>query len=151
MQALQQRWSAILGLPAAGEQRRVQLRSADLAGPRWPQAFPVRPRVWPMAVHHSPDLMIAGGDADRGGRYTWVLGEVHPSIVTTRYASWLAFHPDPDGLRAGLRHDLAARTCVLAETARGGRHLLPGCPTCWPRPVICGWSSPATPAAMTRR
>ena len=49
-----------------------------------------------MAVHHSPDLMIAGRDAAGGGPRTWVLGEIHPSIVTTRYATWMAFSDDPE-------------------------------------------------------
>ena len=49
-----------------------------------------------------------------------MLGEIHPSIVTTRYASWLAFHPDPAGLRAALRHDMGTRTVFLAETGEEG-------------------------------
>ncbi|HEX4727414.1 MAG TPA: lantibiotic dehydratase, partial [Jatrophihabitans sp.] len=116
IRALQERWSAILGLPT--DQRRVRLRSADIAK-AVAEAFPSRPRVWPMAVHHSPDLMVAEAAADQG-RPLWVLGEIHPSIVTTRYASWLAFHPDPDGLRAALRQDIGTRTVFLAETAEEG-------------------------------
>jgi hypothetical protein len=40
--------------------------------------------------------------------------------VTTRYASWLAFADDPDGMRAALRQDLGGRTVFLAETAEEG-------------------------------
>jgi amino acid adenylation domain-containing protein len=115
---LQQRWSAILGL-ASMRQRRVRLRSADLRAAVAAE-FPWRPRVWPMAVHHSPDLMIAEQQAVEGGRPLWVLGEIHPSIVTTRYATWLAFHDDPAGMRAALRQDVGARTVFLAETAEEG-------------------------------
>jgi hypothetical protein len=74
-----------------------------------------------VAVHHSPDLMIAGADAAAGGRLTWVLGEVHPSMVTSRYAPWVAFHDNPDAARAAMRHDLDGAAVWFAETAeRGG-------------------------------
>jgi hypothetical protein len=123
VRGLQQRWSGILQLPAdlqvpAGR-RRVQLRSADLQA-AVAAAFPAQPRVWPMAVHHSPDLMIAGPDAAAGGRFSWVLGEIHPSIVTTRYATWLEFHKDPDAIRAAMRHDLGGKAVFVAETAEEG-------------------------------
>jgi hypothetical protein len=74
-----------------------------------------------MAVHHSPDLMIGGADAAAGGRFTWVLGEVHPSIVTSRYATWLEFHDAPGAVGAAMRHDLRGAAVWLAETGeRGG-------------------------------
>ncbi len=131
VRALQQRWSAILGLPAdqqpsdqqqpsgQQQQRRIELRSDDIRA-AVAQAFPAQPRPWPMAVHHSPDLMIAGPDAASGGRFSWVLGEIHPSIVTTRYATWMAFHDDPEAIRAGMRHDLGRDAVFLAETAVEG-------------------------------
>ena len=118
MDTVRQRWSAILDLPADG--RRVQLRAADLRQ-RVTAAFPAQPLPWPMAVHHSPDLMIAGADAAATGvRPSWVLGEVHPSVVTIRYATWLAFHPDPDVLHAGMRHDLRGPAVWLAESGKIG-------------------------------
>jgi amino acid adenylation domain-containing protein len=117
MDAVRQRWSAILDLPT--DARRVQLRAADLRQ-RVTAAFPVQPLPWPMAMHHSPDLMIAGADAAAGGRLCWVLGEVHPSVVTIRYATWLAFHPDPDGLHAGMRHDLGGPAVWFAESGEIG-------------------------------
>ena len=120
MSALRHRWAEILDLPPGA--RRVQFRAADLAE-RVTSAFPARPLPWPMAVHHSPDLMIAGADATAGGRLTWVLGEVHPSIVTMRYATWLEFHDATDAVRAAVRHDLRGPTVWMAETGEiGGTH-----------------------------
>jgi hypothetical protein len=116
--ALAERWSVILDLPPGA--RRVQLRAADLAE-RVAAEFPAQPLPWPVAVHHSPDLMIAGADAAVGGRPTWVLGEIHPSVVTLRYANWMAFHDNPDAVRAAMRHDLDGAAVWFAETAeRGG-------------------------------
>ncbi len=117
VRALRQRWAAILDLPP--DVRRVQLRSAALRE-RVASAFPALPLPWPMAVHHSPDLMIAGPDAAAGGRFTWVLGEVHPSIVTTRYATWLEFLDAPGALLAAFRHDLRGPAVWFAESGEKG-------------------------------
>jgi|GEM_PF-532178 len=114
MDMLRQRWSAVLDLPPDGA-RRVELRSADLREQMSVQ-FPAQPRPWPTAVHHSPDLMIAG-DRTADGRLTWVLGEVHPSVLTLRYSTWLELHHDPDAMRAAIRHDLNGTVVWLAETA----------------------------------
>jgi Lantibiotic dehydratase, N terminus len=73
-----------------------------------------------MAVHHSPDIMIAGAQATTGGQLTWVLGEVHPSLLTTRYGPWLAFHEAPEAVRATVRHDLRGATVWFAESAELG-------------------------------
>ena len=116
MSALRHRWAEILDLPPGA--RLVQLRAADLAE-HVTSAFPAQPLPWPMAVHHSPDLMIAGA----GGRLTWVLGEVHPSVVTMRYATWQEFHDATDAVRAAVRHDLRGPTVWMAETGKiGGTH-----------------------------
>ncbi|MBV9450698.1 MAG: AMP-binding protein, partial [Streptosporangiaceae bacterium] len=113
---LRERWSAILDLPPGA--RRIQLRSADLRE-RVTSAFRAESLPWPMAVHHSPDLMIADAGTP-GGRLTWVLGEIHPSIVTTRYATWLEFHDAPAAVAAALRHDLRGPSVWVAETAEKG-------------------------------
>jgi amino acid adenylation domain-containing protein len=117
LRSLRERWLAMLDLTPGA--RRVQLRAADLRE-RVAAGFPAGPLPWPAAVHHSPDLMIAGADAAAGGRLTWVLGEVHPSMITTRYASWLEFHDDPDAVRAAVRHDLGGPAVWLAETGELG-------------------------------
>lgn len=117
VQGLAQRWSAVLDLPLGA--RRVEFRAADLRE-RVASEFPPQPLPWPMAVHHSPDLMIAGADAANGGRLTWVLGEVHPSLATTRYATWLQFDGAPDLMYGAMRHDMRGRAVWLAETAESG-------------------------------
>jgi hypothetical protein len=117
MAALRERWSAVLDLPL--DARQIQLRSADLRE-RVKSQFPARPLPWPTAVHHSPDLMILGADAATGGRLTWVLGEIHPSVVTVRYRTWLEFHEAADSLRSAMRHDLPGPAVWLGETAENG-------------------------------
>jgi len=117
VRVLQKRWSAILDLPPGA--RRIQLRAADLRE-RVTSAFPAQPLPWPMAVHHSPDLMMAGADAAAGGRVSWVLGEVHPSLVTMCYSTWLEFLDTPDAFHAAMRHDLRGPAVWLAETAGNG-------------------------------
>ena len=117
MRELRERWSALLALPPGS--RHVRLSSADLRE-RVRSEFPVQPLPWPTAVHHSPDIMIAGADAAAGGRLTWVLGEVHPSIVTMRYATWLAFHDDSGAIPAAMRRDLPDHAVWYAESAESG-------------------------------
>jgi Condensation domain/Lantibiotic dehydratase, N terminus len=115
--ALRERWSAVLDLPP--DARQIRLRSADLRE-RVRSQFPARPLPWPTAVHHSPDLMISGADAATGGPLTWVLGEIHPSIVTVRYRTWLEFHEAANTLRSAMRHDLPGPPVWLGETAENG-------------------------------
>lgn len=117
IRALGRRWSAILGMSQATERPapwRIRVRAATLRDQAL-AAFPVLPRPWPTAVHHSPDLLLARLPG-AAGRYRWVLGELHVGIVTTRYASWLEFHPNPDEFRMAMRHDLGGPAVFLAET-----------------------------------
>jgi hypothetical protein len=113
LRELGQRWAALFELPPGA--RRVQLRAADLRE-RVAAAFPAGPVPWPLAVHHSPDLMIAEASAETGGRLTWVLGEVHPGLMTSHYATWLEFHDAPATVHAAIRHDLRGPAVRLAET-----------------------------------
>jgi len=103
----------LLELPPGA--RRVRLRAADLRE-RAAAAFPAGPVPWPLAVHHSPDLMIADARPGAGGPVTWVLGEVHPGLMTSRYATWLEFHHAPATVHAAMRHDLRGSAVWLAET-----------------------------------
>ncbi len=110
---LWRRWAMLLELPP--DARRVHLRAADLRE-RVAAAFPAGPVPWPLAVHHSPDLMLAEGAPNAGGPLTWVLGEVHPGLMTSRYATWLEFHQAPAAMHAAMRHDLGGSAVWLAET-----------------------------------
>jgi hypothetical protein len=113
LRELWQRWATLLELPP--DARRVQLRAADLRE-QAAAAFPAGPVPWPLAVHHSPDLMLADGTPGANGPLTWVLGEVHPGLMTSRYATWLAFHQAAPAMHAAMRHDLGGAAVWLAET-----------------------------------
>jgi len=113
LRELWQRWAMLLELPP--DARRVQLRAADLRE-RVAAAFPAGPLPWPLAVHHSPDLMIAEARPGAGGPLTWVLGEVHPALMSSRYATWLEFHQEPAMVHAAFQHDLRGSAVWLAET-----------------------------------
>jgi hypothetical protein len=64
------------------------------------------------------------GSGDSGGPVTWVLGEVHPGTMNSRYATWLGFHDAPATVHAGLRRDLRGPAVWLAETeATGGTNI----------------------------
>jgi amino acid adenylation domain-containing protein len=117
VRAVRERWAELLDLPPGA--RQVQLRAADLVE-RVRAQFAAGPLPWPTAVHHSPDLMIAGRQAAAGGSLTWVLGEVHPSVITTRYASWIEFHDNPAAVRTALRHDLREPAVWFAESGEDG-------------------------------
>jgi hypothetical protein len=151
MRELWQRWAMLLELPP--DARRVQLRAADLRD-GVTAAFPAGPVPWPLAVHHSPDLMIAEASPDAGGPITWVLGEVHPGAMTSRYATWLEFHDAPATVHAAIRHDLGGSAVWFAETETGEDvgtciRLAPGPP--WPGDLrlmyahdSCGYDPAAT-------
>ncbi|HET6211826.1 MAG TPA: hypothetical protein VFE14_03025, partial [Micromonosporaceae bacterium] len=108
---LQDRWARILALPPG--ERRVTVHSAQLRQ-QVRDAFVVARPGWAGAVHHSPDLMLCTGD---GG---WVLGELHPGVNTLRYASRVAYHPDPGLLRRAAAADVGGSAVVLAPSAELG-------------------------------
>ncbi|MFG1780658.1 amino acid adenylation domain-containing protein [Micromonospora sp. NPDC049048] len=107
--ALHRRWADVLPLPAG--QRRIRFTAAELA-PAVAAAFPPGRPGWPSARQHSPDLMRAGDE--------WVLGELHPGVNTLRYATWIAYHPEADALRAALARDVGAGAVYPAETGQEG-------------------------------
>ncbi|MEV0729462.1 lantibiotic dehydratase [Polymorphospora sp. NPDC050346] len=118
--ALHQRWERLLAVPEGV--RRVARTSAELrAG--FAEVFPAGPPGWAAAVQHSPDLMIAAPDLDavRAGDFDWVLGELHPSYHTMRYASWVDCHPEPEALAAAMAADLPGGVVRIGATgAQGG-------------------------------
>ena len=65
--------------------------------------------------------MIADARPGTGGPLAWVLGEVHPSLMTSRYATWMQFHHAPASMRAALRHDLRGPVVWMAETETAER------------------------------
>lgn len=116
VRALDERWADVLRLPEG--ERRIRLSTSDLRD-RVATAFAATGSGWPSAVHHSPDLMVT--PADDPAEYQWIMGELHPGIVTMRYAAWLAHHESPETVRAGMADDLGRGAVFLAETGeRGG-------------------------------
>ena len=75
---LQARWSSLF--PSGPAQRRIQLRAEDLEPAI--AAWPCGRLLWPDALFHSPDLMIAARDLDaiQRGDLLFVLGELHITI-----------------------------------------------------------------------
>ena len=63
--------------------------------------------------------MIAAARPGSGSPLTWVLGELHPGRVTSRYATLLAYHPAPAAVHAAIRHDLRGPAVWVAETETG--------------------------------
>ena len=119
VRALQDRWAKALGQAPDGREAHYRVgdvREAVL------KAFAAPRPGWRGAVQHSPDVLIAARDEDaiRAGDYRWVLGEVHPGVNTMRSALFVSQHPDPDQLRAAMRHDMAGPRVVLATTREEG-------------------------------
>ncbi len=110
---LQARWTEILALPA--DAKRVQLRSEDLAS-AVREAFACDGPGWPMARHHSPDLMIAATDPDAlaRGDLVVVLGEIHTCLNTVTLPALAKEHVDPARLFAQRREE-TGRTIALVE------------------------------------
>jgi hypothetical protein len=90
---LEDRWSRVLGPLPPGNQVHYESRAI---GDRVGEAFAAPGPGFRAARHHSPDIMIAAGDADaiRRGDCIFVLGEVHVGMNTLDTACLVAQHPD---------------------------------------------------------
>jgi len=117
------RWSTLFGLDRipAGTAR-VELRSADLAGPV-AEAFPASAPGFAAGRLHSPDVHICATDlaALRAGDFFCVLGEMHVAWPTFDCAVFTEAHPDPGRLRDALAADV------------GHSRIRPLYPANWPR------------------
>lgn len=112
LEDLQNRWKRILGsLPQA---RHVEYASADLK-PLVNELFEAPGPGWPLARHHSPDVMIGANsiDAIRRGEYFFVLGEVHVCVNTLNNSMFVAQHPCPDEFAQAMASDFPEARPVL--------------------------------------
>jgi lantibiotic biosynthesis dehydratase-like protein len=99
---LRDRWLELIDLDAT--QRQIQLRAKDLepAIHAWQPASV----LWPNALFHSPDLMIAARDLDAidRGELLVVLGELH--ITINSVIGFGLFFPEPATMAARFLADL---------------------------------------------
>ncbi len=101
----QRRWKQILGdLPDA--QSCVVFTGQEIRA-RAKLLFPASEPGWRLASYHSPDVMIAATSADAvaRGEYLLVLGEMHASTNTLRYAFNMAQHARPQELIDAMSSD----------------------------------------------
>ena len=129
---LENRWKRILGpLPPA---RHVAYASAHLK-PLVDDLFAAPGPAWPLARHHSPDVMIAAAsiDAIRRGECFFVLGEVHVTANTLSSSLFVAQHPCPDVIFQAMASDFPKARPILMF------------PRTWPRIMnrsVDAWISP---------
>jgi hypothetical protein len=105
---LQRRWVQILGeIPM--EKHVVNYRSQDLKAVA-EEVFATPRAGWQLARYHSPDVMIAASDTEaiNRGDYSFVLGEVHVTSNTLRYAFMTAQHSNPQELIEAMSRDMAS-------------------------------------------
>lgn len=95
--SFQERWERVLSID--WEKHRIEYTSDELRG-RVHAAFNAPGSGWKSVIYHSPDVMIAAPSAEAIGRgdYQFVLGEMHPSVNTLRFALFPAQHPSPEEL-----------------------------------------------------
>src|ERR1043166_2028258 len=69
---------------------------------------------WQLARYHSPDVMIAASDTGtiNRGDYSFVLGEVHVTSNTLRYAFMMAQHSNPQELSEAYSRDMVSPRVV---------------------------------------
>jgi hypothetical protein len=105
IEEFQHRWRRVLGDLPLG-QRCVQLTSREIRS-QVELFFAASQPGWRLASYHSPDVMIAAPSAEAisRGEYLLVLGEVHASTNTLRYAFNLAQHARPQELVDAISSD----------------------------------------------
>jgi amino acid adenylation domain-containing protein len=120
VRGLQDRWARILEA-ATGDERRLQLSSAAIAG-RVAEEFKAPRPGWMGAYQHSPDVMLAAEslEAVARGDFLWVVGEMHPGLNTLRSAVFATRHPQPAELLAAMAADLPGPRISLAATGEEG-------------------------------
>ena len=111
---LQARWVKLIDI--APGTREITRSVADLAADA-ARAFAAPHPGWPMAIYHSPDLMIRARDAEamRRGEFTVVMGEVHTGSNTLCTAFVLDQHPSPADLLRARRADLARPSLGIVD------------------------------------
>jgi len=112
LEDLQNRWKRILG--ALPQTRHVEYASADLR-PLVDELFAAPGPGWPLARHHSPDVMIGADsvEAIRRGEYFFVLGEVHVCVNTLNGSLFVAQHPRPEEFAQAMASDFPEARPVL--------------------------------------
>ncbi|HEY6183823.1 MAG TPA: lantibiotic dehydratase [Terriglobales bacterium] len=109
---LQRRWTQILGeIPT--EKHVVKYRSQDLKASA-EEVFAAPRAGWQLARYHSPDVMIAASDTEaiNRGDYSFVLGEVHVTSNTLRYAFMMSQHSHPQELVEAFSRDMVSPKVV---------------------------------------
>jgi hypothetical protein len=101
---LQQRWEAILAVPA--DRPRVRYSVAELRA-QVEAAFDAPCSGWAGARYCSPDLLVAAADVDaiNAGDFEIVLGEMHLAINALRHLCFQSLHPKPERLLAAAEAD----------------------------------------------
>ncbi|MER5431213.1 lantibiotic dehydratase [Streptomyces sp. NPDC002588] len=124
-----QRWHTVLDHDPAVSQAAYTM--ADLE-PALKELFDAPEPGWSQARLSCPDVMVAAANEEdvRQGRYTLVLGEVHPAMNSLDYISLVPTHPEPGLLHAGL------------DASFPGPRLMPVLPT-ESRPPFTARSHPA--------
>lgn len=109
LEELQRRWMNVLEFDPT--RRRVLLRGEAIAE-RVEREFAAPGPGWPLAIYHSPDLMIAANNVDeiRHGECDFVIGEVHTGELTLFNPLHRIHHPTPDALVAARAGDVTAPT-----------------------------------------
>ena len=105
---LQRRWGEVLG-EIPWEEHCLHYPT-DTLRPRVAEVFAAPGPGWQLAKYHSPDIMIAapGPEAINRGDYFFVLGELHATMNTLRYAFNLTQHQNPSELVDAISRDFTS-------------------------------------------